>query len=483
MSAAGWSDPGFAEVVRKVGERTGLVFTPNLRQSVEDRIRGAMADQSIRGFDLYLSALDRDPTVFAALAASLTIGETYFFREPGQFEYLRNTVVPQLLRDRGPGASLRAWSAGCAAGEEAYSLAIMFRELGLSGSAEVIGTDLSEERLARAREGAYSSWSLRGVPEAVQRRHFTRKGRSYRVAPEIRASVRFERLNLADAFYPASALGIGSLDLILCRNVLIYLDRATVAAVANRLMNSLGENGWLFLGASDPLLLDIVQAEVVVTGAGIAYRRQTRRRSPIPAASLAPALQPTAARQPVPPAPAVPRLSEPVANDPAADAVHAALRYTARDYSGCVESASRSVAASGDDPAVWVLLVRSLANQGRTDEARRSCLAGIGRHPTCAELLYLDALLLAAAERHADAATAARRALYLDRSLVMAHLLLGDMLRRLGEHQAARRAIRNAQNVLTALPPDTIVPAADGERAERLLRVADLKLKQLEDAA
>jgi chemotaxis protein methyltransferase CheR len=483
-----WSAPGYELVTRRVAERTGLVFAPSVRRSVEARIREQMAQRSIRALEDYLSALDSDPDVFAALAAALTIGETYFYREPAQLEYLRTRVVPELVSARGPGAQIRAWSAGCAAGEEAYTLAILFRELGLAGSASILGTDLSTERLAVAHRGVYSRWSLRGLPETLEQRYFRRHGNRYHLAPEIRSAARFRTLNLAEDVYPSVASGVWKMDLILCRNVLIYFARETVARVAQRLMSSLGEDGWLFLGASDPSLGELVPCEVVVTGGGIAYRppRRSVRRTDNRTAPYAPARTPSEGAQPV----ALPRASRTAATAPeqpappaAEDAARAAALYAARDYTAAAGEAARSVQRDGSDVGMWVLLVRALANQGKLEEARHDCLAALKHHRTCAELLYLDGVLLSAEERHADAAAAARRALYVDRGLAVAHLLLGDALRRLGTREEARRALRNAERLLAALPAGQVVPASDGEPAGRLLRLARVKLRLAEEAA
>jgi Flp pilus assembly protein TadD len=137
----------------------------------------------------------------------------------------------------------------------------------------------------------------------------------------------------------------------------------------------------------------------------------------------------------------------------------------------------------GGDPAVWVLLVRALANRGDLRAAGQACAAALDRHRTCAELAYLHAVLLGEAGRHAAAAGAARRALYLDRTLAVAHLALGAALARLGDARGARRALRNAERLLAELPPGAVVPASDGEPAARLAAIARAQLGLLRGAA
>lgn len=482
-----WSRPGFEAVARLVGERTGLSFAPNLRSSVEQRIKQRMTERSIPDLGRYRELLEADASAFQELVAELTVGETYFFREPEQLDFIRSRVIPELVRSPSPGGGVRAWSAGCASGEEAYSLAILLKEVGLGGTATVLGTDLSHERLDRARRARYSRWSLRGVPPEVVDRYFAQRGNQYALTPEIREGVTFRQLNLADESYPSLASGVWTMDLILCRNVLIYLDRATVAGVARRLMRALSPRGWLFLGASDPPLSGLVECETVITGAGVAYRHPSRPRARAATVSEPPARPPppepsaSVPERAKPPAPREPpaRVAEP---PPPLDATEVTSLYASREYARAGERARRLLERDPGDPGLWILLVRALANQGELAEAGRACTAALEHHRTSAELMYLHALLLSAAEHYGEAVAAARRALYLDRRLVVGHLVLGSVLRSLGEDEAARAALRNAERLLASAPAEGVVPASDGETARRLLATVRLQLKLLEKA-
>jgi chemotaxis protein methyltransferase CheR len=158
-----------------------------------------------------------------------------------------------------------------------------------------------------------------------------------------------------------------------------------------------------------------------------------------------------------------------LAVEPGEDAVRL---YAERDYAGTAELTARLTQDTACDPSLWILRVRALANQGALDAAGRACVAALDRHRTSPELTYLHAVLLAEAGQAADAAAAARRALYLDRSFVMAHLTLGAACARLGENEAAHRAFRNAELLLAAMPPAEVVPASDGEPAGRLVVLA-----------
>lgn len=486
--------PEFLEAAAAfVRRRTGLVFREARRSAFEAGLARAMRRAKLTAPQVYLARLDAEPALLDELVGEITVGETYFFREPQQFAVIRHEIIPALLSDRSCDRALRIWSAGCATGEEPYSAAIVLREAGLQGAARVVATDLSRTALAAARRGVYTPWSLRGVSDEVIRPYFERVGERFELTPAVREAVEFGYLNLAEDAYPSLPTGIWGMHLILCRNVLIYFDAETVARVARRLIDSLTDDGWLLLGASDPPLGDLVPCDVVVTGAGLAYRRPGRGAiQPSAAAVVAPTLVlpplpefPVLQQPPPPPVPPPRAVPEPllaareVPDDPA-DAVRS---YAERDYERSAELAGRLVQRDGSDPALWIVLVRALANRGELDAAGQACATALDRHRTSAELTYLHAVLLAEAGRHREAAGAARRALYLDRGLVVAHLALGGALVRLGDADGARRAFQNAQRLLAAMAPQDVVPASDAEPAGRLAEMARVQLLLLREAA
>lgn len=435
-----------AEAVRC---RTGLVFQPSRRADFAGALAHAMGRAGVRDAVQYLERLQDQPALLDDLIAEITVGETYFFRDPRQLEVVRELAIERFPPER----NLRLWSAGCASGEEPYTLAMILREAGRT-NATVTGTDLSRSALTRARQARYTRWSLRGVPEERLRAFFQMDGNQARPTRTIREAVEFRYLNLAEDTYPSLAAGIWHMDVILCRNVLIYLDSATVARVAKRLLDSLSPDGWLFLGGADPMLGNLVSCEVVTTDSGLAYRRKEspkvrplpRRIEPVvpPAATVT-----LAAAVPVEPVPEAPRVEEP--------------------------------AVAG--PTQVIAEIRNLANSGSIEQAMRLSDQALERFRTSAELFYLQSVLLAEAGQYPAAAEAARRALYLDRDLAVAHLALGRSLAHSGDVHGSRVALQNAARLLGALPPDAIVPAADGELAGRLATMARMQLRLTEGAA
>jgi chemotaxis protein methyltransferase CheR len=531
-----WSSPEMARVAELIRERAGLTF-PEIRvRDVEASIERAIKRHRMAGLSDLLKVLDADAPTRDALVAELTIGETYFQRDPAQFELLRSRILPELLASRPPNRPLRIWSAGCASGEEPYSIAMLLDELGVAGRAQIIGTDISRPRLVDAQRAVYSKWSLRGSTPAMREKYFLERGRYYELIPRIREQVEFRYLNLAEDRFPSLAAGIWGMDLILCRNVLIYFDRATVDRVAGRLLASLSEDGWLVLGASDPTVVEHVACDVVLTDAGLVYRRagvMGAGNNPIDLRSTR-SQSPEADRgeQP-PPSPlgdaaesAVPVFDdrmeprrdwlERAADDVATDAVastewseqtpdrvepaesvepvgridDAAATLEAKLVAAYEQRAFRTVAELADTAPSkslgargWIIWLRALANQGCLDEAGAVADRAMAVQGPTAELLYLHAVLLLQAGRAAEAAATARRALYLDRTLVVAHLTLADALRRTGKLGAARRSLRNATALLETFDRETQVPASDGDTAGRLIELVRAKLRLLEEAA
>lgn len=508
--AEGWSDPAFARVADVVHVVAGLVFPPNRQPSAESGMRRAMTALALPDPDALGRAVRTRGEARDTVLAELTVGETYFFREAGQLDLLGSHILPALRDGRGAATPLRVWSAGCASGEEPYTVAIMLRELGWPHPARILGTDVARPRLDAARRGRYTRWSLRGSSASRVSRWFTPRGAQFQLDPAICDAVDFSQLNLIADDYPDAGSGTLSQDVVLCRNVLIYFDMAGVERIASRLLASLAPDGWLLLGASDPSLAGVVPCEMLMLPGGIAYRRPTGvatagsvrdtihvAASPAwwmsPAATVsdiasASAVQPADAAPSPPRAVVIPPPGEPVTAEarpltaPAlAGPAHAA--YAAADYARAEVLAAEALEGDAGLVAYWILLVRAVANQGRLRDADVECVRALDLNRLSPELHYLHATLLLEAGQPREAANAARRALYLDPRFVMAHMLLGDALAHLGEAARAARSFENALAELAVLAADGVMPlAADGVPAARLVQVAELRLRALHDA-
>jgi chemotaxis protein methyltransferase CheR len=341
------------------------------------------------GADDFLARL-RDPAeqgqLLALLIDEITVQETYFFREPAEFAGIDWHELLRLAREGG-GDEVRIWVPACATGEEAYTLAMLATEALGHGDASIsiIGTDISAGAIAAAAQGVYSARSMKNVPPDLVERHFVRDGRFHRIRGPLRSLVRFRRHNLiADASPPT---GETPFELIACRNVLIYLDQATIEPTASSLESALRPGGRLILGAADRL-----------TRTAARLAREMDDPVGIPSKSGEPPLT-RALRQPLG--------SEPVDVSELADALSAA---DGGDLNRAIELTSRILDREPLDADA--LFVRGLAELGRDEP---------------------------------DAAIASlRRALYVDSSFSLAAFQLGRAYDAAGNGAAALKAYERA---------------------------------------
>jgi chemotaxis protein methyltransferase CheR len=204
------------------------------------------------------------------LLAAASVHKTDLFRDEGQLEALEREVLAPLARE---GRPLELWSAGCSTGEEVATLLLLLARSGAHADSRVLGTDLAEVALSRARALTYSAEAMRRVPPALATLHFSRDGGGFRLAPALAARARFEVHNLMEAPYPRPGAGQG-FDVILCRNVLIYFTPGAVEQTVGRLLEQLAPGGTLVLSAAEPLLRPRDDLEVVRAEGSFFYRHR-----------------------------------------------------------------------------------------------------------------------------------------------------------------------------------------------------------------
>ncbi|KAA2212143.1 protein-glutamate O-methyltransferase CheR [Pseudoroseomonas oryzae] len=433
--------------------QTGHFYYQDKDTLLWERLCRRFRQTGLSGSAAYLQRL-RDPLLceaeWDALAAEITVGETFFFRYAEQFAALRETILPELLRLNGSARQLRLWSAGCANGAEPYSLAILLRQLLGDALPEwrlaLLGTDLNEAALQQARLGIYSRWTLRGQPADLLEHdfHSVDGGRRWQLRSHHRALARFRSHNLLSLLDGSSPLELNDFDLILCRNVLIYFHPDVVRQVVRALAERLRPGGWLLLGHAEPNPAFAEFLQLVELPGTVAYRRPVEGKAPPlptnpPDAPVPMMPPPPATRLPLPamrhrPAP------EPLPQRPEPGAGAAGFLRQARE------------AADRDDLAA----------------AAAACNAGLKAAPTDPLLHHLDGLVARAQGQPAAAEAAFRRAIYLRRDFAMAHYQLGLLLLDEGRRLEGRRALANAARIVAAWPGETLVEEGDGMTAQQL---------------
>ncbi|WP_255464266.1 protein-glutamate O-methyltransferase CheR [Legionella sp. PC997] len=249
-------EPEFMELIHS---RYGLIIHVNQAQELEKTITAACTKFNYRPLE-YLEQLKSgasNSSLLADLVAAITVGESYFFRDKNQMQLLEHKLLPQLIKRKAEEATLKIWSAGCSSGEEIYTIAMLLAKLITNLDAwdlYLLGTDINKAALQKAILGTYGQWSMRSIPEKYLQRYFLKNERSYVLSPEIRDLVQFKYLNLCDKTYPSIINGIYEVDLILCRNVLIYFDNELVTKIMQKISACMSEKAYLLLGASDPIV-------------------------------------------------------------------------------------------------------------------------------------------------------------------------------------------------------------------------------------
>lgn len=254
-------DEGLEDLLGFIRDARGFDFTGYKRSTLGRRIRKRMSDVGAQGYADYRDLLETDTLEFRALFNTILINVTSVFRDPDAWELLQREVLPQLLTDAEPDGEIRVWSAGCSSGEEAYSLAIMFAEaLGVEESLDrvkIYATDVDEEALRDARAGRYPAKALEALATELRDKYFEWHGTHYVFRPDLRRRVIFGRHDITrDA-------PISRLDLLVCRNTLMYFNVEAQSHIVDRFHFALREYGYLFLGKAEMLLGDGDRFEAV----------------------------------------------------------------------------------------------------------------------------------------------------------------------------------------------------------------------------
>lgn len=457
-----------------VSERMGLHFPRERREDLERGIAGAAREFGFADAAAcagWLLATPPTPERLRVLARHLTVGETYFFRDPETLGVLAGETLPALIRARrGREQRLRIWSAACASGEEPYSLAILLHQLlpDLSDwQVTITATDINEYALRKAAAAVYGEWSFRAAPPEFRERYFRRRadGR-FALLPAIARLVNFAHLNLAEDGYPSLATGTNAMDIVFCRNVLMYFEPSRIRAVVGKLHHALVEGGWLIVGPSEASQELFRNFFVAVNRPGtILYRK--RGEGFAVEAGIPPDAPPAvraeaersagpAAEPPAPPAPA----PEPLT---LAESLYAQGCY--QDVADVLLAAS---AGRPSAPRVLSLLARASANRGDLDGALAWCERWIAADRLAPSPRYLRAVVLLERGDSEAARASLRRALYLDPRHVLAHFALGNLARTAGRPAEADRHFADALALLRAGPPEEILPDSDGLAAGRL---------------
>jgi chemotaxis protein methyltransferase CheR len=235
---------------KQVYSRVGIVLEDNKHYLFESRLAPIVKQHGLASINDLCAVLhdDRNPEIGRQLAEAMTTNETYFFRDPAQYDAIRTVLLPKLKEERKNSKKLRFWSAAASTGQEAYSLAMMLIEARLQDwKIDILGTDFSSKVVARARSGKFQQIEVsRGLPTNLLIKHFSHSGVDWQLNDTVRNMVHFEQLDLRK-----SMNALGPFDLVFCRNVMIYFDQQTKMKIMREIHKTLAPGGWLLLGGAE----------------------------------------------------------------------------------------------------------------------------------------------------------------------------------------------------------------------------------------
>jgi len=276
MEITGLSQQDFELFQNLINKKTGIFLDERKKYFLESRISSRMEEYGLISVREYWNLVNTDSKEFSTFVDSITIPETYFFRDYPQLKMFAEDILPVVCEEKRKKSSktLKIWSAGCSTGEEPYTLAIILREMiedFNTWNVDILGTDISRKALKRCQEAIYNARSIKDVPLEYKKKYFISSNTHYIVKPEVKKLVRFNYLNLIDKTRMQAIKGI---DFIFCRNVLIYFDSENSKRVISYFYDALNKGGYIFLGSSESISRLSAAFKLVRFKNGLAYMKE-----------------------------------------------------------------------------------------------------------------------------------------------------------------------------------------------------------------
>ena len=500
LSGASFPEPELTALKNFLLEHSGLHFSQHnfrlLERGLLRRIQ-ALRMASLTEYLRYLTATPDNYDEGNKLLGFLTVGETSFFRYRSHRDALIQYVIPQLLQQNQSHNKLRIWSAGCSTGEEPYSLAILllenFPELE-EWDVQILATDINKRSLRQAREGIYTERSLRTTEEPLRQRYFEKMDNHYLVSTRVKRMVRFDYLNLQTDLFPQGNNATQDIDLLFCRNVLIYFELETIRRIVEKFSQALAPWGYLFMGHAETMqnVSDRFQRHhqhnaffyqrkerLIPQQTSLAETAQTMPRVEAKSAVATktrnqPAIEKVVTRERT-----SPRKQETALRDPGELYRDAVAAFDHEKFSDSALLFDQLLQQQPANPKAWVGKGLLLANQGQYHEARICCARAIKENDLLPEAYLLRGLILDMEGLLERALVEYQKVLWLDPAFVMAHYLSAKVYNRLSDAEKRSRSLRNVVRSLEQSADQATIPFSGGLSRSVFLEIVHQELSEI----
>jgi chemotaxis protein methyltransferase CheR len=470
-------------------DRSGIYLDGNCLDTLREGLRARMDSNGFADHRQYYNFLCAHPAgqrELEELLSHITINETYFFRNAGHFDALRNHILTKFSKENKDGI-IRIWSAGCSTGEEPYSIAMIALDMLQDGrdlQIEILGTDVDRSAIDRAERGVYRKRSLRATSDIYKDKYFSENDGRFEVDQKLKDMVRFMPFNLMDA--PCPKPSQGSWDIIICRNVVIYFDQESARHVVGMFHGALNDDGYLFMGHSESL--DRLSTDFSAISVGDTFVYVKKGSSPDLAEAAA-----ESARRGVPERAIAGRTSSSIARKkdtgprkqsrrrrkivPLQPIKSAELIYKegldlleCKEFDAALSKAEKYIELKPSDAKGYLLAGKILANRGIYGRAVDELGKAIELEPLLTEAHYLLGVIYQGTGQEARAIDEFRKSVYIDKDCVLSYFHLARIYQSNDMLDDASREYSNAVRILDRLQADEIVQFSGGITARILMQ-------------
>lgn len=480
-------------LVNVVSSRTGLRVRDEDRENWRKTIKSRLKCLKFSTFEEYSQFLISDchesKAEWNELAGLLTTGETYFFRDKGQFAIIENWILPDLLKRNSQKRTLRVWSAGCSTGEEPYSIAILIDDIRTTDyelrnwDILILGTDMNPKAIEKAERGVYSDWSFRNIGSEIRNRYFKKVTDGWMLDERIKRMVKIRQSNLIEDTFPDYASDMHDIDLIICRNVFIYFNSEAVSVIIRKFTDTLNEGGYLMTGHGELYAQNLGVLQAKMFPESVVYQKSVKCGVRTAEDRVSLRGEAEAILKPIEKAIIKKEIATPFKLAMTEKEVEAKIKETDLRsslseiktlfnkgvFAAAIEKAGNVIREYPDNLDALYLMAHAYANMGKYEDASQYCRRAIEIDATAPSPYFLLAHIAEEMGNNEEAKDLLKKVIYLSPDFVPAYLELSGLYDQENDTIRAKKMRTTAMGLLEKLPPEATVEPYSGTTAGELL--------------